>query len=467
MTNLRTSLPTMKTSLPGPKSAALMEVRQANVPTGLSYGCPTFIERGAGAMFEDVDGNIMMDFAGGIGVLNIGYSNPEVIEVVKAQADKYFHAMANVIQYEPYIRLAEKLNQIVPGNFEKRTFFINSGAEADENAIKIARKYTGRSEVVVFSGAFHGRTNMTMGMTSKVKPYKHGFGPFAPGFHRAEFPYTYRRPAGVSEENAMAYFIEKINNFFLEHVSPDEVAAIIIEPVQGEGGFIPTPIEYVKELRRICDAHGILLIADEVQTGYCRTGRMFATEYWAEAGVYADIITSAKSIAAGLPISAVTGRAEVMNASQAGGIGGTYGGNPLAAVAALKVIEIMERDNYAGMALRIQEITKARVAEMAKKYDAIGEFRSLGAMMAMELVRDRDTKEAANTETKAIIKECNANGLIVLDAGIRGNNLRFLMPLCLTEAQLNAGLDIIENAIAKVTGANESSKKEVAAATTK
>ena len=451
MTNLRNSLPKMVTTLPGPKSAELMKVRQANVPAGLSYGCETFIERGEGAMFEDIDGNIMMDFAGGIGVLNLGYSNPEVIEVVKAQCEKYFHAMANVIQYEPYIRLAEKLNSIVPGNFEKKTFFINSGAEADENAIKIARKYTGRSEVVVFSGAFHGRTNMTMGMTSKVKPYKHGFGPFAPGFHRAEFPYSYRRPIGVSEENAIAYFIEKLNNFFLEHVSPDEVAAIIIEPVQGEGGFVPAPIEYVRELRKICDDHGIVLIADEVQSGYCRTGRMFATEYWAEAGIYADIVTSAKSIAAGLPISAVTGRADVMDASQAGGIGGTYGGNPLAAVAAIKVIEIMERDNYAAKSLHIEEVTRARFTKLAEKYEIIGDFRSLGAMMAIELVRDRGTKEPANTETKAIIKECNNNGLIVLDAGIRSNNLRFLMPLCITEDQLNAGLDIIENAIAKIT----------------
>jgi 4-aminobutyrate aminotransferase / (S)-3-amino-2-methylpropionate transaminase / 5-aminovalerate transaminase len=450
MKNLGASLPEIVTSIPGPKSAKLMKLRKENCPEGLSHGCPVFIDRGEGAMFQDIDGNVFLDFAGGLGVLNLGYSNPEVIQVVKEQTEKYFHAMINTVQYESYVRLAEKMNCIVPGNFAKKTFFINSGGEADENAIKIARRYTGRSEVVVFTGAFHGRTNMTMAMTSKVKPYKYGFGPLASGFHRAEFPYIYRRPEAVPEKHAMEYFLEKLNNFFLETVSPDEVAAIIIEPVIGEGGFVTAPIEYVKELRRICDKHGILLIADEVQTGFCRTGRMFATDYWAEEGLYADIVTSAKSIAAGIPLSAVTGRAEIMDAAQTGGIGGTYGGNPLAAVAALKVIEIMERDGYADKALNIERVTKKKVAKMAKKYNVIGDFRSRGAMMAIEFVRDKETKEPADTEIKAIIKECNKNGLIVLDAGIRSNVLRFLMPLCITYEQLNAGLDIIENAIGKV-----------------
>jgi 4-aminobutyrate aminotransferase/(S)-3-amino-2-methylpropionate transaminase len=455
MKSLGKSLPKVVTAIPGPKSAELMNIRKENCPSGLSHGCPVFIERGEGAMFRDIDGNVFLDFAGGLGVLNLGYSNQEVIEVVKEQSEKYFHAMINTVQYEPYIRLAEKLNSAVPGNFRKKTFFINSGGEADENAVKIARRYTGRSEVVVFTGAFHGRTNMTMAMTSKVKPYKYGFGPLASGFHRAEFPYIYRRPEAVTEEKALDYFKEKLGNFFLETVSPDEVAAIIIEPVIGEGGFVAAPIEYVRELRRICDEHGIVLIADEVQTGFCRTGRMFAVGYWAEEGIYADIVTSAKSIAAGLPLSAVTGRADIMDAAQVGGIGGTYGGNPVAAAAALKVMEIMERDDYSGKALKIEKATKEKVAGMASKYDLIGDFRSLGAMMAIEFVRDRETKEPADRETKAIIKECSRKGLIVLDAGIRSNVIRFLMPLCITEEQLNAGLGIIENAIAKVVSEEE------------
>ena len=250
-------------------------------------------------MFEDVDGNIMLDFVGGIGVLNIGYSNPEVIEVVKDQVSKFFHSSINVVQYESYLRLAEKLNSIIPGNYKKKTMFVNSGAEAVENAVKIARKYTGRTEIVTFTGGFHGRTSLTMGMTSTIKPYKLGFGPFAPGIHQAEFPYIYRRPAGVSEENAIKYYIEKLKNFFLEKINVEDVAAVVIEPLQGEGGFLPTPIEYVRELRRICDENGILLVCDEVQSGYCRTGRMFATEYWADNGLYADIVTSAKSLGAG------------------------------------------------------------------------------------------------------------------------------------------------------------------------
>lgn len=449
--SLRNSLPRMVTALPGPKSKELLAIREENVPVGVSYGTPTFIERGEGAVFEDVDGNVMLDFVGGIGVLNIGYSHPEVVEVVKEQAEKFLHTSINVIQYEPYIRLAEKLNQIVPGNFEKRTMFINSGAEAVENAIKIARKHTKRSEVVVFSGAFHGRTNLTMQMTSKVKPYKHGFGPFTPGIHRAEVPYIYRRPEGISEENAIEYYKNQINKFFLEVVEPTDVAAIIIEPLQGEGGFVPVHLDFIKELRRICDENGILLIADEVQTGYCRTGKMYATEYWAEAGVYADLVTSAKSIGAGLPISSVTGRAEVMNSSQVGGIGGTYGGNPVAAAGALKVIEIMERDNYAQKSMEIGKVVTDRLNDMKDKYEIIGEVRGLGAMIGLELVTNRETKEAAAAETKAVVSECANNGLILLNAGLRGNVIRFLMPLCITDEQLECGLDIIENAIKKVS----------------
>lgn len=451
MTTLRNSLPKIITTIPGPKAKELIKLRQENVPVGVSSGVPTFIERGEGAMFEDVDGNIMLDFVGGIGVLNIGYSNPEVIEVVKEQVSKFFHSSINVVQYESYVRLAEKLNSIIPGDFKKKTMFVNSGSEALENAVKIARKYTKRTEIVTFTGGFHGRTSLTMAMTSTIKPYKLGFGPFAPGVHQAEFPYIYRRPADVSEENAMKYYIEKLKNFFLEKINVEDVAAVVIEPLQGEGGFLPTPIEYVRELRRICDENGILLVCDEVQSGYCRTGRMFASEYWADNGLYADIITSAKSIAAGMPLSAVTGRTEIMDASQAGGIGGTFAGNPIACVSALKVIEIMERDNYAAKSIHIAEIAMNRFNIMKEKYKIIGDVRGLGAMMGIEFVTDRVTKEPASKEVKAIIKNCNDNGLVILNCGVRGNTLRFLMPLCITDEQLNAGLDILENAISKVS----------------
>ncbi|MFZ5969877.1 MAG: 4-aminobutyrate--2-oxoglutarate transaminase [Bacillota bacterium] len=445
------NVPKIITELPGPNAQELLKLREKHVPAGVSGHVPTFIKYGEGAMFEDVDGNVFMDFAGGIGVLNIGYSHPEVVEAVKDQCEKYFHTSINCVSYEQYIRLAEKLNSIVPGDFEKKTMFVNSGAEAVENAIKIARKYTKRSEVVAFTGAFHGRTLLTMTLTSKVKPYKFGFGPFAPGVHRAEYPYTYRCPDGISKENAVKYYIDRLENFFMEHIDPEEVAAVIIEPILGEGGFVVAPNEYVKALRHICDQHGILLIADEVQSGYCRTGKMFATEYWAEDGVYADIVTSAKSIAAGLPLSAVTARAEIIESAQVGGIGGTYCGNPVATTAALKVIEVMERDNYAKKAQTISEICMSRFNEMKEMYDIIGDVRGRGAMIALELVKDRETKEPAKDETKKIVDKCWKNGLVILSTGIRGNNIRCLMPLVITEEQLHIGLDILENAIAEVS----------------
>lgn len=444
------SAPKIITEVPGPKSKELLELRERHVPSGVSGHVPTFIKRGEGALFEDVDGNVFLDFAGGIGVLNIGYSHPEVVEAVKKQCDKYFHTSINVVSYEQYVRLAEKLNSLIPGDFEKKTMFVNSGAEAVENAVKIARKYTKRTEVIAFTGAFHGRTLLTMTLTSKVKPYKFGFGPFAPGVHRVEFPYVYRRPEGLSEEDITSYYIYKLEKFFLENVAPENVAAIILEPIQGEGGFIVPPDDYIKELRQICDKHGILLIADEVQSGFCRTGKMFATEYWAEIGVYADIVTSAKSLAAGLPLSAVTARSEIIECAQIGGIGGTYCGNPVSTTAALKVIEVMERDNYAEKANHIAAISMERFNEMKEKYEIIGNVRGRGAMMAIELVKNRKTKEPAKEETKKILQECWKNGLVVLSAGIRGNNVRFLMPLTITDEQLNIGLDILENAIEKV-----------------
>ncbi|SNS61355.1 4-aminobutyrate aminotransferase / (S)-3-amino-2-methylpropionate transaminase [Anaerovirgula multivorans] len=443
--------PKIVTELPGPKSKEMLKQRAENVPQGVSNIVPLYIKRGEGALFEDVDGNVFLDFAGGIGVLNIGYSHPEVVAAVKEQSDKFFHTSINVVLYEQYAKLAEKLNKLIPGDFKKKTMLVNSGAEAVENAIKIARKYTKRTEIITFTGAFHGRTLLTMTMTSKVKPYKWDFGPYAPGIRRMLFPYCYRCPHGLEKATCNLHCAKQFEAFFLEEVTPEDVAAIILEPIQGEGGFIIPPDEYIKALRKICDKHGILLIADEVQSSYCRTGRMFATEYWKELGVCPDIVATAKSIAGGLPISTVTGRAEVMDASHVGGIGGTYGGNPVAASAALKVIEIMERDYIAEKSLHIGKICMKRFEEMQEKYELVGDVRGRGAMVAIELVKDRGTKETAKEETNNIVQECWKNGLVVLSAGARGNVLRFLMPLVITDHQLNIGLDILENAIAKVS----------------
>jgi 4-aminobutyrate aminotransferase / (S)-3-amino-2-methylpropionate transaminase / 5-aminovalerate transaminase len=366
---------------------------------------------------------------------------------VKEQLDKFFHTSINVLLYENYMRVAEHMNNLLPGNFAKKTMLVNSGAEAVENAIKIARKYTGRSEIIVFTGAFHGRTNLTMAMTSKVKPYKFEFGPFAPGIHRMPYPYCYRCPYGLEETSCGLYCAEQIESFFLEVVAPSDVAAVVIEPIQGEGGFVVPPDAYISVLRDICDTHGILLIADEIQTSFGRTGKLFATEHWQAA---ADMVTTAKSIAGGLPISTVTGRSEIMDAAHVGGIGGTYSGNPVAAAAAMKVIEIMQRDDYPGRANELGDYFRGKLNQLKEKHQLIGDVRGRGVMLAIELVKDRSTKAPAKDETNAIIQECWKNGLVLLSAGARGNVIRFLVPLVVTEAQIDTGLMILDQAIGKV-----------------
>jgi len=439
--------PEIKTKIPGPKSKALLQLKEKYVPKGVFNTVPTFIKRGEGAVIEDVDGNILLDFAGGIGVLNIGYSHPEVVEVLKEQAEKFFHSSINVILYESYVRLAKKLCEITPGNFKKKTMFVNSGAEAVENAIKIARKYTKKTDIICFEGAFHGRTLLTMSLTSKVKPYKFGFGPFAPGIHKIPFANCYRCSYGLKKSSCNLRCAFRLNEIFDSVVSAENIAAVILEPIQGESGFIVPPDEFVIKLKEICKKNNILVIADEIQTGFCRTGKMFASEYWE---AVPDIITTAKSIAGGLPLSAVTAREEIIEASHVGGIGGTFCGNPLACAAGLKIIEIMERDNFARKAQRIGEIIQSRFNTMKEKYPMIGDVRGRGAMMAIELVKDRKSKVPAKEETKAIIKEAYRNGLVLLSAGIYGNVIRILVPLVITEEQLNIGLNIIENAIKKI-----------------
>lgn len=445
---LRTDLPKIITeTLPGPKAQAIIDRREAAVPSAIRCSYPVVIERGEGAMIEDVDGNKFLDWIGGVGVLNIGFSQPEVVEAVKAQADKYFHGMFNVVTHEGYVALAEKLGSIAPVKGDKKkVFFANSGAEADENAVKVAKGYTGRSNIIVFSGAFHGRTYYTMTMTSK-KAYAAGMGPLADGVFRAQFPYYYRNPEGLPEEKEVEYYIDSIKAVFEQCTAADTIAAIVVEPLQGEGGFIPAPIEWIKAVRKICDDNGILLIADEVQSGFCRTGRMFASEYWKEAGVEPDIIATAKSIAAGVPLSAIIARAEVMEGVAPGTIGGTYCGNPLACAASLKTIEIMERDHLADRSVEIGKKVTARYKEIQKKYPVVGDVRGLGGMIGIEFVKDPETKEPDAALTADIIQTCAKNGLLVEGAGTYNNVIRFLAPLVITDEQLEAGLDIFEAAV--------------------
>jgi 4-aminobutyrate aminotransferase/(S)-3-amino-2-methylpropionate transaminase len=447
-TMLRTDLPKIITeTLPGPKAAEIIKRRSEATPKAIGCAYPVVIKRGEGAMIEDVDGNKFLDWIGGVGVLNIGFSQPEVVEAVKEQADNYFHGMFNVVTHEGYVALAEKLSQIAPVRGEKKkAFFANSGAEADENAVKVAKAYTKRPNIIVFSGAFHGRTLLTMSMTSK-KAYAVGMGPFPDGVYRANFPYYYRNPEGMPKEAAVDYYIKSITDVFEQCAPADTIAAVVVEPLQGEGGFIPAPIEWVKAVRKLCDEHGILLIADEVQSGFCRTGRMFATQYWQEAGVEPDIIATAKSIAAGVPLSAIIARAEIMDAPAPGTIGGTYCGNALACAAALKVIEIMERDHLADRSLEIGEKVMARYQKMKDSYECVGDVRGLGGMVGIEFVKDKVSKTPDAPLTAAVIQECARNGLMVEGAGTYGNVIRFLAPLVITDEQLACGLDIFENAV--------------------
>ena len=424
----------LNTPLPGPNSLALLERRERNVPRGISNATPLFVKRAEGALVIDVDGNRLIDFAGGIGTMNVGHCNPAVVQAASDQLQKLTHSCFSVAMYESYIALAEKLNAITPGRFPKKTLLANSGAEAVENAVKIARHSTGRPGVVVFEHAFHGRTLLTMSMTSKVKPYKFGFGPFAPEVYRLPYPYEYRSVTAL----------DALEEFFTAHVAPENVACVVLELVLGEGGFIVAPKDYVKRIREICKENGILLIIDEVQTGFARTGRMFAAEHYE---LEPDIMIMAKSIAGGLPLSAVTGRAEIMDHSHVGGLGGTFVGNPVSCAAGLAAIDFIERERLAERAQQIGKTVREHFVRFAETTAAIGDVRGLGAMMAIEIVKDRKTKEPDKDRTSEIARKCWTNGLIVLTAGTHGNVIRTLMPLVITDGQLAEGLEVIEYAL--------------------
>lgn len=447
--SLKEALPKIITSeLPGPKSAEIIKRREAVVPKAIRCIYPCVLDRAAGAMIQDPDGNIFLDWVGGVGVLNVGHTHPALVEAVKAQAEKYFHGMFNIVTHEGYIELAEKLGAKVPvkGSHNK-VMFANSGAEADENAVKVAKAYTGRSNIIVMSGAFHGRTLLTMAMTSK-KAYAAGQGPLPGGIFRAEFPYLYRRPEGMPEEKAIDYYVGRLNAVFEECAAASTIAAVVIEPVQGEGGFIPAPMEYVKALRKICDDNGIMLIADEVQSGFARSGRLFASEYWKEAGCAPDILATAKSIAGGVPLAAVIARDEVFDSVPGGVIGGTYGGNALACAAGLKVLEVIEKEKLVERANNIGKKIFARFTEWKGKYECVGDVRGLGAMIGVEFVKNKASKEPDAKLVSDIIQYAAHHGLLMENAGTYNNVIRFLAPLVMTDEQLEAGLKIYEEAIA-------------------
>lgn len=434
--------------LPGSYSQVLQKRYEEAVPTGIYHLTPLYVKKASGAIITDVDGNQFIDFAGGIGMQNVGHCHPKVVRAVQEQAKSFIHPCFHVTPYENYIALAEKINEKIPGTSKKKTMFANSGAEAIENAVKIARKVTGRSKVISFERGFHGRTLMTMSLSTKENPYKAGFGPFVSDMHILSYPYYYRAEEGVSSEEVDSQVIYQFEKF-LEEVSPEKVAAIVMEPVQGEGGFIVPSILFVKRIREICDQYGILMIMDEVQTGFGRTGKWFATEHF---NIEPDIIALSKSIAGGLPLSAIVGRAEFMDVPGRGQIGGTFAGSPLSCAAGLAVFEIMEEENLVERAQQIGNRIMSHLHAMQLKYEVIGDVRGIGAMVAMELVTDRITKEPAKELTIQLIDEFWKNGLISIGAGIFDNVLRFLPPLVISNEEIDKGFEIINQSFKKLCG---------------
>ncbi|HDR7647776.1 TPA: 4-aminobutyrate--2-oxoglutarate transaminase [Bacillus mycoides] len=432
--------------LPGSYSQVIQKRYEKAVPTGIYHLTPLYVKEARGAIITDVDGNQFIDFAGGIGMQNVGHCHPKVVRAVQKQAESFIHPCFHVTPYENYITLAEKINEKVPGTSKKKTMFANSGAEAIENAVKIARKVTGRSKVISFERGFHGRTLMTMSLSTKETPYKAGFGPFFSDMHILPYPYYYRAEEGVSPEEVDSQVIYQFEKF-LEEVSPEKVAAIVMEPVQGEGGFIVPSISFVKRLREICNQYGILMIMDEVQTGFGRTGKWFATEHF---HIEPDIMTLSKSIAGGLPLSAIVGRAELMDIPGRGQIGGTFAGSPLSCAAGLAVIEIMEEENLVERAQQIGNRIMSHLHQMQLKYEVIGDVRGIGAMVAMELVTNRITKEPAKELTVKLIEDFWKNGLISIGAGIFDNVLRFLPPLVISNEEIDRGFEIINESFEKL-----------------
>lgn len=437
------------TEIPGPQSRALLERRELAIPRGPFNVAPIFVKSARGAIVEDVDGNTYIDFAGGLGCLNVGSSASAVVAAITDQVEHFSHTCFHVTMHEPYVALAEKLNQLTPGGFPKKTFFANSGAEAVENAVKIARSYTGRQAVIAFEDAFHGRTLLALTLTSKVKPYKAGFGPFAPEIYRLPYAYCYRCAYSLLYPQCqLRCATPAFTDFFMRHVAAESVAAVIVEPLLGEGGFVAPPREFFAQLQDLCRSNGIVLIADEVQTGLGRTGSLFACEQF---GIEPDILITAKSLGAGLPISSITGRSEIMDHPMVGGLGGTFGGNPLACRAALAVLDQIESEHLCAQARELGKKVVGRFREFQQCFPLIGDVRGLGAMSALELVRNRETKEPAKEATERFTQLALQRGLITITAGTFGNVIRTLMPLVITNDELTQGLKIMEEALSEVS----------------
>src|ERR1700745_3633781 len=437
----------LKTSIPGPKSKALSERRLKAVPRGLSHATPVYGAKTEGAILEDVDGNRYIDLAGGIGCLNTGHRAPGVLTAIERQLDKFLHTCVQVTPYECYVRLAERLNEITPGKFPKKTLFVNTGAEAVENAVKIARAATGRPGIIAFEDAFHGRTMMALSLTSKTHPYKAGFQPFPGEVYRIPFAYCYRCSYSLTYPSCELFCARHLEDTFKRVVAAEDVAAVIAEPVLGEGGFVVPPPDYFQVLVDLCHKHGVLFIADEVQSGFGRTGKLFASERY---GIEPDILVTAKSLGGGLPLAGVTGRAEIMDAPGVGGLGGTFAGNPLSCAAALAVLDLFEREDLLNRANELGDRFQQRARRWQQRWPIIGDVRGLGGMQAIELVQSQESKVPATEETKKITQYCYEHGLITITAGSYSNVIRVLVPLVISNEQMDEALGVLESAIAAV-----------------
>ncbi|MEM7336271.1 MAG: 4-aminobutyrate--2-oxoglutarate transaminase [Chloroflexota bacterium] len=436
------------TDLPGPKSQAIVARREAALSQGAAKLTQIAIDHAAGTAVTDVDGNTLLDFAGGIGMLAVGHCPPNVVNAMKEQAEKLVHMCSIVSSYEPMVEVAELLNQITPGDHAKKSVLLNSGAEAVEAAVKIARAYTGREAIVVFEGAYHGRTNMTMAMTSKYGLFKKGFGPFAPEIYRLPFPNVYRKPADLSEEAFVEYSCWQLENAMVAQVDPNYIAAIVIEPVQGEGGFLTTPPRFLERIRQLCDQYGIVMIADEIQCGFGRTGKLFACEHY---DIVPDLITTGKSLGAGMPIAAVTGKAEIVDAPHPGGLGGTYSGNPLACVAAIEAIKTISNPTFLARTVKVGNHMRYHLNQIQiANPNIVGDVRGLGPMLAMEIVKDPDTKEPDMESTGKITAGTLEKGLITIRAGLYSNCVRFLPPLTISDDEIDEGMSILAGVVSKL-----------------
>jgi len=434
------------TEIPGPKSKLMLERRKNALPAGLAKSTDVVVDKAEGGIVWDVDGNQLLDFAGGIGMINVGHRPETVVNAVKAQLDKYIHTCSLVTTYEPYIELAELLNRLAPGSFVKKTMLCNTGTEAVENAVMLARYYTKRPAVICFEGAYHGRSLLTLSLTSKYGLFKKGYGSFASDIYRLPAPNMYRVPEGMTEDEYLNWCINNLDHALIAQVDAESLAAIIIEPVLGEGGFIPMPALFLQKIREICDKHSIVMIADEIQCGSARTGKLFAIEH---SSVVPDIITLAKSMGAGMPISAVIGRAEIMDCTHLGGVGGTYSGSPVSAVAAIEALKILSSKEFLDRAKHVGELIHTTLQTWKEKYACVGDVRGLGAMQLVEFVKDKQTKEPDMQIAMNVLKDAVSQGIILIRAGLYSNCIRLLPPIVMTDEQLTEGLGVLEAAIAR------------------